>query len=474
MGRYFEDSLEVVDRPSPTAVRTNRFWRLDDPVINDARRIVRGGFWPYQRDFWNLPTFVKLLVAGYGAGKTNIGAKRIISSALQNAPVPVAYVAPTFPLARQTGIATIQSLLAGKQTLLGRRLWWRYNKSTHEFKIRYGGRDASILVYSGEDPLSLRGPNLASVWMDEPFIMVRDVFEQMIARTRHPDARMLEMVLTGTPEQLNWGFDLCMGELKDQMEATGYGVGLVQGSTRGNLALDPGYVKRLEGVFTEKAAQAYIDGAFVQLGSGLIYYGFSGLNGPNVVDLPIPAGAEIGCGMDFNVDPMAFTIFWRAGSHVHYIDEYEVPNSDTQYVCAMLRERFVDLGPKRLLPPQYTLRTVYPDATGNARKTASPGAKSDFFYIKEAGFEIKAHDDNPRVRDRENAVNGKFKPASGPVTLTIGPRCKKLIKYLSTSSHELRKKQKKMSHLLDAFGYPIAYLFPVNKEKLVVQRFGGA
>ena len=35
---------------------------------------------PHQRAFWQLPNFIKLLVGGYGCGKTRIGALRSIWS----------------------------------------------------------------------------------------------------------------------------------------------------------------------------------------------------------------------------------------------------------------------------------------------------------------------------------------------------------------------------------------------------------
>src|SRR5205807_2520124 len=107
----------------------------------------------------------------------------------------------------------------------------------------------------------------AAAWLDEPFIMHRDVFDQMIARVRHPDSSVKEILLSGTPEQLNWGYDLCVGELKERND-----VGMVQASTHTNKALDEGYVGRLEGVLTERAAAAFVDGKFVNLAEGMVYY----------------------------------------------------------------------------------------------------------------------------------------------------------------------------------------------------------
>jgi hypothetical protein len=192
----------------------------------------------------------------------------------------------------------------------------------------------------------------------------------------------------------------------------------------------------------------------------MVYYGFD--RGRNVQELGVPEGVELGAGMDFNVNPMSAAVFWRAGSHVHFIDEIELPNADTEYMCDMLRERYED-----------KLIDVYTDATGSARKTSAPGGKSDFTYIRNAGFRVNARNSNPKRKDRYNAVNGKLNPKEGEPTLTVEPTCVKLIKYLSTYSHELMDRQVAMSHLLDAASYPIAYLFPVSRKQVQIVKLQG-
>jgi hypothetical protein len=345
----FDAFANVVDRPVSLSKDRDEFWRREEPIIQEqpdgTRQVLRGGMFSGQRQWWELPNFIKMMVGGYGAGKTSLGGKRAISLAFQNAPAPVAFVSPTYPLARRTVIPTIEALLAGKRAIFGNQFWYRFNKSTHEFKLRFRGRNGLIYIHSGEDPLSLRGPNLAAALVDEPFIQDRAVFEQMIARVRHPDAVHKEIGLLGTPEQLNWGYDLALGEDRDKHD-----VGVVTVSSRANLALDTKYVQRLEGALSEKAVQAYVDGRFIQLSTGLVYYGFKGIGSENVIDLPIPPGAEIGCGMDFNVNPFAFVVFWRAGSHMHYMFDYELENADTEYACSVLKEHFVEDGSKRRIP----------------------------------------------------------------------------------------------------------------------------
>lgn len=447
----FDLACNAVDRPelvSP-AETIPSFWRMDDVVLDAANNVMQGGFFDHQRQWWQLPNFIKALVGGYGSGKTLIGSKRCIALCLQNAPCPVAIVSPTYPLARETVIITIKQLLAGKKTILGRKLKWSYNNTQHEFKIRYKGREGRILVYPGDDPERLRGPNLAAAWLDEPFLMVQAVFEQMVARVRHPDASKREILLTGTPEQLNWGYDLCQGEMKDQQD-----VGVVFANTRQNLVVaNEGYVERLEGVLTPKAALAYIGGQFINLAEGLVFYAYNAEY--NEKKFPIPDGVELEAGMDFNVDPMTIAVFWRQGNHLHVIAEYELRNSDTEDACAFLRDKYGD-----------RLTTIYPDATGMTRRSNSPAGKTDFDFIRQAGYSIVAPAKSPKRRDRINITNGKFKAKTGDVTLTHDPACKKLKRYLMQYSYEdmNTEEQKKMGHLIDAFSYPVSYLYNPRRE----------
>ena len=429
------------------------FWRTQEPVIEDYV-VKKGGMFEPQRQWWNLDTFVKVLVGGYGSGKTMISSKRLIASALENYPAPVVGVSPTYKMAKRTFVPTIRSLLDGRKSL-DKDLSYKYNKSELEFTIYYHGREAIIWIMSGENPESLKGPNIGAAAIDEPFIQDIEVLEQMMARIRHPEAKNQELFLTGTPEQLNWGYDLCEGELSDQYE-----VGVVHASTKVNVALNPRYYEMLKNAYSDKAVEAYVEGHFVDLSSGLVYYAFSRLQ--NVKNIPRPEGSKLGVGMDFNVNPMAAVVFWEHQDHTHFFDEIELPNADTEYMADHLTDKYGG-----------ELKDVYPDASGASRKTASPGGKSDFWYLTHAGYEINANPANPHRKDRYNAVNGKLRPKSGAPTCTVAPECKKLIKYLSTYSHEQLNKQKQMSHLIDAFGYPISYLYPVTKNVLDVYRLKG-
>lgn len=479
-------------RPKKKLVKHKEFWRRADPIMDPdkARSVIKGGMWPDQRRWWELPDFFRVMVGGYGSGKTNIGGKWALSMALTNSGIPFGCVSPSFPLARKTIVPTIIELLHGKQSIYGSQFWWKHRRTPGnvEFEIKFHGRTGIIYIMSGEDPLSLRGPNLCGALIDEPFIQDVEVFQQMVARIRHPDAKIMAMGLTGTPEQINWGHDLCFGDMNDEYKKMGYNVGVVQASTRGNLAVGAEYVQRLESTFSGKAASAYVDGEFVNLSKGIVMYGFDRArnikhisftfkDGNTYTDLEQGAGAEPVTwivGMDFNVNPMAFIVGWHTKTHVHWQEEFELDNSDTEYACSVLRDDFRTGGKKGVNYWNLGLRNIYPDPTGNRRQTASPGGRTDFHYIKAAGFTVRARSAHPNIRDLENAVNGKLNPRNGPLGMTIEPTCKKLIHYYSNHTHEMKNKQEEMTHLIRASQYPVEMLFPIVRDTPVVQVLYGA
>jgi hypothetical protein len=444
---------------------TKKFWRHEDPVVNAITLEVElGGMWEHQRLWWNSPAFIKALVGGYGSGKTLIAAKRAIALALLNAPAPHLQISPSYKIAKRTIIPTIAALLDGKQSL-DPHLTYKYNKQDHEFIIKHRGRVGTIWVGSGDDPNSIKGPNVGSAGIDEPFIQPKEVFTQTHARVRDPRAKRRELGMTGTPEELNWGYEICEGK-----ERKKYDISVVHANTFANKALPRDYFEMLDRSYDDKMKLAYLAGQFVNLSRGQVYYGFD--RERNVARLEDPQ-MDLEVGMDFNVNPMSAILFWRNGPHMHVCREIVLPNADTDYMCRALNEIVFDRG--HPYEGKCRIKNVYPDASGRNRSTSAPAGQSDFNVLEGHGYEL-FYDPagNPGVRDRENAVNAKLCPPRGaPPTLTIDPSCERLIQYLTEYSHERKHKQKNMSHLIDALGYPVSYLYGIHRPYLQVVSLSG-
>jgi phage terminase large subunit len=414
------------------------FWRKEDPEIVDGT-VSKGGMFEHQRQWWHSPAYMKVLVAGYGAGKTLISAKRAISVALQNNGSPYLYISPSYKMAKRTIVPHLNTLLDG------RGIAYRHNKSDHEFKLKYKGRTGIIWIGSGDDPSSLKGPNVGAINIDEPFIQDRGVFLQAMARVRDPKAVIRELTMTGTPEELNWGFDICEGDEKGRHDLE-----TIHASTLDNFALPKQYTDSLNSGYDERAIDAYRDGKFVILSDGLVYRQFSKLN---VIDVDTPAGGNLLVGMDFNVDPMSAGICHEVGNELHQCDEIIIQNSDTPALCKELLRRY----------PNHTF-TVYPDSSGKSR---SSKGFTDFSLIKEVlGDRLQSLEypkKNPYLRDRFNSVNAMMCNSVGERKYFVHPRCKETIADYERTTYpyeDFKRKNPKRTHASDNIGYLIHRRYP--------------
>lgn len=383
---------------------------------------------PHQRAFWELPNFVKLLVGGYGCGKTRIGAMRSLWCAHLNAPIPHLYVSPTYKQARKTVIISITELLDRAE------VEYEYNKTNHEFFMP--GWDSRIWIASGDEPESLKGPNLATAGIDEPFIMNAEILNVVLSRLRHPEAVHRELFLTGTPEQLNWGYELAQN-LDDR-----YDLGTVVAKTSDNTYLPQQFVKMLEKAFDENQRAAYMNGQFVNLTAGRVYKYFER---SMVAEGPI--SAMLRAGIDFNVDNMTAEIFAVSPDGiVWFLDEIHLDNSTTYELADRLHERYPGI-------------TVFPDPAGRARKSSSDA--TDFTILRDKGFTVEARPVHPPVRSRVNAVNKLLREGK----LRVSKKCPRLLKdfeLVSWKCGEIDKSNDALTHASDAAGYAIEKLFPVR------------
>jgi phage terminase large subunit len=396
----------------------------------------------HQRKWWELPNFIKLLVGGYGCGKTYIGALRSLYATSVNKGIPVQFVSPTYKLAKRTILITLFEILDRN------KIPYSYNKS--EFEFRFPLWDGILWIGSGDDPDSLKGPNLACAYIDEPFIQDREVYMQMNARVRHPKAKMLEIGMTGTPEQLNWGYELTFDH--------GVDIGVVIGSTRDNHALKPEFVKHLETIYTEEQAKAFIDGGFLNLTSGRVIPNFvrdKHLADDSIID-PLRAYYPLILGADFNVDQMTAEIILDANGIVYYVDEIRLPKNSTTFdLVRVAKERYP------------MIDKVYPDASGSQRRTSS--RESDHQIFRNAGYKVVSPARNPDVKDRVNSFVSMIKQER----IFVSPRCKELIKDLELmtwKNNDIDKSDVERTHAFDAGSYFVSYRYGIKTKTVTSYR----
>lgn len=263
----------------------------------------------------------------------------------------------------------------------------------------------------------------------------------MLSRVRESKAKLNEIFLTGTPEQLNWGYDVAMNDEKK------YDLSLIYGRTQDNTHLTDQFIKMLHDAYDENQRAAYMNGIFVNLTKGRVYGYFD--RHKHIDRQEIGSDRKVCAGIDFNVDYMTAELFIDDGIKIHFFDEIRMSDSDTFALANMLHERFPGI-------------TVYPDASGDSRKTSSK--KSDHTILRDKGFKVIAPSKNPAVKDRVNAVQRMLRADE----ITVG-NCPFLIKDFERvvwKNGEIDKlTDKSITHASDAAGYPVSFLHPVKIDK---------
>lgn len=178
-------------------------------------------------------------------------------------------------------------------------------------------------------------------------------------------------------------------------------------------------------------------------------------------------GGTLMVGMDFNVDPMSAVLGSKAGDELHVWDEIAIINGNTEMMATELRHRY----PGRDI-------AVYPDPSGNSRRTSAPVGQTDHTILGRHGMRVYAPKMAPPVVDRINEVNALCKAADGRRRLFVHPRCEHLIDGLEGLVYKEGTSQPDktlgLDHMPDALGYLVHSEFPIVKPvRLVTKRLQG-
>lgn len=200
----------------------------------------------------------------------------------------------------------------------------------------------------------------------------------------------------------------------------------------------------LLGSLDEKQRKRFLLGEFNDDSDGSAYYAFDREKNVMPIDSSYHQG-QMHISLDFNVQPMTASIGYYVNKIFYIVDEAFLENSDTYKMCDyLLRKNYKG--------------TVYPDSTGNNRKTSG---KSDFQILRENGFTIHSTR-NPFVTDRVNNINRLLRDGR----IIIDPKCKKLINDLEKvvwKNDELDQKTDRMlTHCSDNLGYLCWALDPLT------------
>jgi len=273
----------------------------------------------------------------------------------------------------------------------------------------------------------------------------RNAWNQVIARNRQRPNGIIDPFNQASAYTTPEGFRFCH-ERWVAKKTESYSI--VQAASYSNPFLPPDYIDSLRESYPANLVDAYIEGRFVNLTSGTIYnnYDRERCDSHEIIKENEP----LFIGQDFNVGAMASTIYVKRQNGWHAVDQL-TGVYDTPELCKVLKERY-----------QGHKITIYPDASGNSRKTVN-ASESDISLLKQAGFIVKVNAQNPRVKDRILAVNGAL--SQGRMWVNAR-KCPDVVACLEQQAYDKNGEPDKHSgfdHQNDATGYPIVYEMPVRK-----------
>jgi Terminase-like family. len=223
---------------------------------------------------------------------------------------------------------------------------------------------------------------------------------------------------------------------------------LFYGRTLDNPYLSDDYIDGLKSTYPKEMLDAYMEGKFVNLESGTVYYNFDRKR--HRTNRTIQQNDILHIGIDFNVGNTSAVIFVDDADDIRAVAEI-TKQLDTPALIKEIKRRW----------PTHKI-FAYPDASARNRHTSNASV-SDIAELDQAGFIVRAHSKNPRIKDRVASV---IKVLEKDRFLVNVNECPNLTNYLEQQAYDKNNEPDKstgIDHLLDAMGYRIHYSFPIKK-----------
>lgn len=372
-----------------------------------------------------------LFCGGVGSGKTTAGALKVIKYIQQYPGVTGLITANTHS---QLTKATLTELFKWLDIF---KIKYKYLVNQNVLWV-YGEKPTKILCYTMEKPENIAGPNVGWCWQDEASFYKKLAYDKASARVRDVNGPC-QIFKTTTPNGFNWLYEHYVEKASDKKR-------VIYSSTADNsVNLDSGFIDRLNDAYDSKMAQQELDGAFVNLAAGQVYYGFNRRKhvkeGISLRDTDL-----LYVGLDFNVHPLCGVFVAQRGGMIYVVDELYQENSNTFKAAKEIRQRY-----------NHRYLKIIADETGNRRRTSA--SRTDHQILEDAYFDVDTKFRNPLAKDRHNNMNRLFDKGY----IKIHPRCKKLVKDLEQLTHD--NDDDMLSHISDALGYVCWKLNPMEKPK---------
>jgi PBSX family phage terminase large subunit len=366
-----------------------------------------------------------LFCGGLGSGKTYAGSVWAAMMALKHQNTSGIITANSYGQLTKATLVTFFGILDD----LG--IPYTYRRNAGEIDI-YNTR---IYTMSMENYNLLRGIEAGWAWSDECAFYSKESFDVLMGRIRDKNGPCQWKGST-TPNGFNW---LYTSFLETPLPNSK----VITSKTVDNLAnLSESYVDTLLSQYDSNLMRQELEGEFINLTSGKVYYSFS--RGKNVRHVE-ERNALIHLGLDFNVDPLCGTFCFQKDGKIHVSQELYQRDSNTFKAAKEIIQRY----------PQMPVQIVC-DQTGDRRKTSSH--MTDHEILRRSNLDVLKFT-NPPEKDRQNNLNRLLEHE----LVIIDPQCKNLIADLEKLTHD--NKDEMLGHISTALGYACWYFNPMKKPR---------
>lgn len=393
-------------------------------------------------------------VAGFGTGKSEVMCNSALLDSMEGGSDSIiAMYEPTYDLVR----LILAPRMEEKLTDWGVR--YKYNKSDNIIYTS-SGQFGDFVLRTLDNPARIVGYESFRAKIDELDTLnmehAEHAWNKVIARNRQlprtykpitPKPANTVSVFT-TPEGFRFVHDRWVVKKNPGYE-------MIQASTLSNPFLPEDYVQSLRDTYPGQLIDAYINGEFVNLTVGTVYYAYD--RRKNSSRETIKPGEPLYIGQDFNVGNMASTVYVQRGKVWHAVAEL-VDMFDTPDVVRAITERWKSKG-------HYIV--MYPDASGKNRKSNN-ASTSDIAQLQQAGFEVRAKSTNPPVKDRVSAMNKALESGMVMINEQACPVTARCLEQQAYDKNGEPDKSGGVDHQNDGTTYPIAYEMPIRKPVINV------
>jgi hypothetical protein len=422
--------------------------------------LVNGGrpMLAHQYKMATSPKSVRVVLGGYGSGKTSAAACALVMRAAEcpwteqygdDHPTSVV-IGYTAKVIKDSSYRTFKQVCPPEFI---RREW----VSPGEWRVLLdNGHQVIFRTWGG----AIEGLNIAgSVWIDEAHLLDDSTaFANFVARARDPLAVKTPLIIVSGIPVFGW--------LREYFgpESTYPDCEIIHASTYENTYLKPEVIARIKASCSSQEALTYLHGKWAALESA-VFYSYD----PQVHLTSKPGDRARPCHLSIDPGERSAVLWFQqdAAGNLHVVDEITPDNKSVAQIMQEVKAR------KWLFQPGYSRVYVDPTAGRDQLNAIESGMLPGVSVIRR---NLKA-DEKRKVEYGIRCINAAFKDSTGKVRLTINRDLPRGPRSLIVSLPKIRRhertgepiKDNMTDHVaLDCLRYPVTDFFPLMDNGITV------